>query len=313
MTPTTAASAPMSKINYIINYISERNPIHTRKLNKTLGGLGETYNRRAGQFLGKYELLLAEEGRNLDFAIDCYLKMLADITMETMSFLQTGEYSSKSFEEVNRRVYSNPVVMEYYMHALLLSQFLWRHHYEMFEFFTAELAKHKGRAKNYLEIGGGHGLQVAEATQILGNDAKFTVVDISATSLNLARRFVENERVKFVHADVFKYQPETKFDFITMGEVLEHMEDPAALLRCAARLLTDDGTLFITTPANAATIDHIYLFRNADDIRKLVHDSNFKVVSEFYRYAEDVPPEVAERFKVTLHYGACLKKSLPDT
>lgn len=299
----------MSKINYIINYISERNPIHTRKLNKTLTGLGETYHQRAGNFLGKYELLLAEEGKNLDFAIDCYLKMLADITMESMSFLRTGEYSSKSFEEVNQRVYGNPVVMEYYMHALLLSQFLWRHHYEMFEFFTTELAKHKDVAKNYLEIGGGHGLQVAEATQILGDDAKFTVVDISVTSLNLAKRLVNDERVNFVHADIFKYQPETKFDFITMGEVLEHMEDPAALLRCTANLLTDDGTLFITTPANAATIDHIYLFRNAEEIRKLIHDSGFTISSEFYRYAEDVTPEVAEKFKVTLHYGACLKKN----
>lgn len=299
----------MSKINYIINYIAERNPIHTRKLNKTLTGLGGTYHQRAESFLSKYELLLAEQGKNLDFAIDCYLKMLADITMESMNFLRTGEYSSKSFEEVNQRVYSNPAVMEYYMHALLLSQFLWRHHYEMFEFFTAELAKHKGAAKNYLEIGGGHGLQVAEATQILGEDASFTVVDISDTSLNLARRMVSNSCVTFVHEDIFKYFPERKFDFITMGEVLEHMENPEALLRCVGKLLADDGTLFITTPANAATIDHIYLFRNAEEIRKLIHDSGFTISSEFYRYAEDVTPEVAEKFKVTLHYGACLKKN----
>ena len=301
----------MTKINYIINYISERNPIHTRKLNKTLTGLGDTYNRRAGQFLGKYELLLAEQGKNMDFAIDCYLKMLADVTMETMSFLRTGEYSSKSFEEVNRRVYGNPAVMEYYMHGLLLSQFLWKHHYEMFCFFTEELSKRKQSVKNYLEVGGGHGLQVAEATQILGPDAKFTVVDISPTSLDLARRLVNNDRVQFIHQNIFKYQPETKFDFITIGEVLEHMEDPGALLRCARNLLADDGTLFITTPANAAAIDHIFLFRNADEIRKLIRDANFSIASEFCRYAEEVTPEVAEKLKVTLHYGACLEKLNP--
>lgn len=297
----------MSKLGYIINYISSRNPIHTKKLNKNLLQLGETYNRRAEDFLTRYERVLAEEGRNLDYAIDCYLKMIADITMESLRFRETGVYSSKSFAEVNRRVYGNPKVMEYYMHALLLSQFLWKHHYEMFCFFTEELAKHKHSVKTYLEIGGGHGLQVAEATKILSADSTFTVVDISSTSLNIARRLVDNHRVNFILSDIFNYHPDKKFDFITMGEVLEHMENPGALLRCVANLLADDGSLFITTPANAPTIDHIYLFRNADDIRQLIKDSGFAIATEFFRFAEDVAKEAAERYQITLHYGASLK------
>src|ERR1022692_3729886 len=244
----TTESDFMSKIGYIINYISERNPIHTKKLNKNLTSFGEVYNRRAEEFLTKYESLLLEEGKNLDFAVDCYLKMLADITMETLRFLETGEYSSKSFQEVNRRVYGDPEVMEYYMHALLLSQFLWKHHYEMFNFFTEELTKRKSSVKNYLEIGGGHGLQVAEATKILGSNSKFTVVDISPTSLNITRRLVDDDSMNFVLSDIFQYKPEQKFDFITLGEVLEHMEDPGALLKCVSHLLADHGTLFIPRP-----------------------------------------------------------------
>jgi 2-polyprenyl-3-methyl-5-hydroxy-6-metoxy-1,4-benzoquinol methylase len=195
------------------------------------------------------------------------------------------------------------------MHALLLSQFLWKHHYEMFTFFTAELEKRKGSVKNYLEIGGGHGLQVAEATKILSSDSNFTVVDISPTSLNMACRLVNNNKVNFVLSDIFQYKSDWKFDFITLGEVLEHMEDPKALLTCVSRLLADQGTLFITTPANAPAIDHIYLFRNEGDIRRLIHDANLTVISEFFRYAEDVEKEKAEKYKVTLHYGACLAKS----
>jgi 2-polyprenyl-3-methyl-5-hydroxy-6-metoxy-1,4-benzoquinol methylase len=297
----------MSNLRYIINYIAERNPIHTKKLSKNLPSLGQEYNRRAEEFLTKYKSILVEEGKDLDFGIDCYLRMLADITMETLRFRETGEYSSKSFEEVNRRVYGNRDVMEYYMHALLLSQFLWKHHYEMFCFFIEELAKRKSSAKNYLEVGGGHGLQVAEATKILSPDSKFTVVDISPTSLNISRRLVRDDNVKFVLTDIFHYMPERKFDFITLGEVLEHMEDPGALLKCVSNLLADGGTLFITTPANAPTIDHIYLFRNEDEIRKLIHDANLSVESEICRYAEDVDKETADKYKITLHYGACLK------
>jgi hypothetical protein len=75
--------------------------------------------------------------------------------------------------------------------------------------------------------------------------------------------------------------------------------------------LSDDGTLFITTPANAPAIDHIFLFKDENDIRQLIEDAGFKVASEFYRYAEDVDKATADRFKITLHYGACLKKQVP--
>ena len=300
----------MSKIGYIIEFISSRNPIHTKKLRKNLGGLGKAYDRRAEEFLTRYEMLLAKEGKNLDFAIECYLRMLADFTVETMRFRETGKYSSKSFAEVESRVYADPAVMEYYMHGLLLSQFLWKHHYEMLCFFSEQLSGRKNTVKNYLEVGGGHGLQVTEAAQMLGGQSSLTVVDISNTSLEIARRLVANERVNFVLSDIFHYQPGKQFDFIAIGEVLEHLEDPRALLQHAAQLLTDEGTLFITTPANAPAIDHIYLFRNAEEIRSLIDDSGFTIVSEFIRYAEDVPREVAEKHKVALHYGATLKKKI---
>lgn len=41
---------------------------------------------------------------------------------------------------------------------------------------------------------------------------------------------------------------EEHFDLIVMGEVLEHVESPAALLRSAALMLEEDGTLVVTAP-----------------------------------------------------------------
>lgn len=300
----------MSKIRYIIDYIGNRHAIHFKRLNKILPGLDATYHQRAEYFLVCYEKLLSEEGKNLDFAIDCYLKMIADVASETLRFRETGRYTSTSFAEVNKRVYGNPAVMEYYMHALLLSQFLWHHHYLMFCFFCGELEKRSLHIKRYLEIGGGHGLQVSHALKTLPPGTSLTVVDISETSLAIARRLVADNRVQFIQSDIFKYQPVAKFDFITMGEVLEHMEDPQGLLECVAKLLNDGGTLFITTPTNAPAIDHIHLFHSAEEIRQMIQRAGFAVVSEFARYAEDVDEETAERLKITLHYGACLKKSL---
>lgn len=299
----------MSKLDHIIEYISERNFIHTRKLKKSLLTIGPDYDERAEAFFTKYENLLVREGKSLDYAIDSYLRFLADITAETIRFRETGNYTATSFDEVNRLVYENPDVMVYHMHALLLSQFLWKHHYEMFCFFSEEIAKQEPAVSRYLEIGGGHGLQLAEAIRILKPDTQFKLVDISPTSLDIARRMVESDRLEFILSDIFRYEPGFKFDFITMGEVLEHVEDPLSLLCRVSDLLTEDGTLFITTPTNAPTIDHIYLFRNAGEIRELIHKAGLTIASEFSRYAENVTPEFAEEHKITLHYGASLKKS----
>ena len=93
-----------------------------------------------------------------------------------------------------------------------------------------------------------------------------------------------------------------------MGEVLEHVEDPVGLLKKLASFMADDGHLCITTPANSPVIDHIYHFRNAQDIREVITASGLTIDDETKVYVEDVSEEIAERLKVTLMYGALLSK-----
>ena len=93
-----------------------------------------------------------------------------------------------------------------------------------------------------------------------------------------------------------------------MGEVLEHVEDPVALLTRLRTLLNDNGIIFITAPTNSPAIDHIYLFRNAQEIREVIGKANLTIVEDIGIYVEDVSIEVAEKLKITLMYGAFLKK-----
>lgn len=299
-----------TKLDYTIDRISSINRIHGKKIRNNVLKFDSEYYIRAEQFLEKYETLLSENDKTLDYAIDCYLQMLADINYEAVQFFQTGEYSSKSFEEVNRRVYSNPDVMEYYMHGLLLSQFLWTYHYHILLFFNKIVHEHKKLIHNYLEVGGGHGLYISEALKITGENARFDIVDISQSSIEIARKMAADNSIKFFHSDIMDFQPGSKYDFITLGEVLEHVEDPAALLKKLHSMLSDQGKLFITTPTNAPAIDHIYLFNNAEDIRRIIASSGFTVENELCAYSEDMPAELAEKRKVTMMYAALLKKSM---
>jgi len=295
-------------INYICERIEVLNPVHSKKLKKNLAFFDDGYDEMADAFFKKYVQFLQSKHKTLDYAIDCYLQMLADITCETLEFMRTGKYSSSTFVEVNSRVYADPQIMEYYMHGLLMSQFLFRHHYQMFNFFTGKLPQYANTTKSYLEVGAGHGFYLSKALEILDEKTKFTVVDISETSLELAGHFVNDARVEYNLRDVFDFNNEEKYDFITLGEVLEHVEDPKGLLLKLNDLLSDNGVLFFTTPTNAPAIDHIYLFNNVEEIRNIVKSAGFQIAAEMSFLTEDVSPEKAAKHKIAILYAAFLTK-----
>jgi 2-polyprenyl-3-methyl-5-hydroxy-6-metoxy-1,4-benzoquinol methylase len=295
-------------LNDIVQKISILNPVHGKKLRKNLLDNADVmYLSRANDFLDKYINYLKSLDKDLDFGIDCYLKMVSDFTYEHIRFLETGQYSVKSFQDVQKRIYSNPDVMEYYINGVLLSQLLWKHHYSMFAFFSDSFPKYNKNIKNYLEVGGGHGLFISEAINYIGTEnVKLHFVDISNTSIDIAKNFICNDRVRFIKTDILAFSPEKKFDFITMGEVLEHVEQPLSLLLKLKDLLNTYGYIFITTPTNAPAIDHIYLFNNFDDVRSLIREAGFKIIEERITYAENVSEEEVEKFKITGMYGAFL-------
>lgn len=296
-------------LNYIIDKISAANTLHGKKLKKNLSSCDAAYYLKAETFLTAYVNMLRKQNLTIDYAIDCYLQMLADVNYETVQFIRTGRYSSQSFEEVRKKVYANPGVMTYYMHGLMLSQFLWAHHYKIFTAFCDTILRKKQEIKHYLEIGGGHGLYLSEAVNALNGATDFTLVDISPSSIEMTQEWLGNAHVNYLVRDVFDFNPDIKFDFITMGEVLEHVENPVALLKKVSSLLTENGYLWITTPANAPAIDHIYLFRNISDIHQVIADAGFEIAEETTAYAEDVAADIAEKFKVSMMYAGLLKKS----
>jgi 2-polyprenyl-3-methyl-5-hydroxy-6-metoxy-1,4-benzoquinol methylase len=297
-----------NNLTYVVDQIKILNPLHGKKLSKNLKKQDETYYQQADKFLARYSQLLADSGKDINYSIGCYLQMIADVNYESVQFMQTGEYTSKSFEEVNQRVYNDPNVMEYYMHGLLLSQFLWTHHYDITIYFNAMITKNKAYIKNYLEVGGGHGMYISDAISIIGNDTNYDLADISPSSIDIAKRMINNPKVNYNLIDIFEYFPPRKYDFITMGEVLEHVEDPVALLAKLHSLLTENGKIFVTTPTNAPAIDHIYLFKNADDIREVIDKAGFKAEDELLKYSEDLPAELAEQYKISMMYAGVLVK-----
>ena len=245
-----------------------------------------------------------------------YLEMLDQMMFARKEFLHSGKYYSKNQEEAFQHTYDNESFMTNYMLGLALSQFLWRHHYLMFSYYKKIIKNQKSKIKNQkiLEVGSGHGLFLLEMLKIIDTSNVIDVVDISKSSIRITQNIIKSidreyiKNIKFYNSDISCYKTDQKYDFITMGEVIEHVDDPLTILKSLNSLLSDNGKLFITTCVNCPTIDHVYLFDNVNDIRILANEAGFEVDSELVIPTEDKSDEYLERFKVDISYAAVLIK-----
>ena len=297
-----------AQVETLLEKIGERNKIHAKRLRNNLATFDEAYAAELDTLLGGYYNYLQKSGKPLDEAVDNYMSMLNDFVEEQMKFFDTYTYSNTSFDAVNKALYNNPEKMQYYMNGLLFSQFIWKHHLALYFWFSEQIQPYAEKVKSYLEVGGGHGLYANKAMQNFSGCERFVMLDISPTSIEIAKQFIANDRIEFIVRDVFDYEPTEKFDFITMGEVLEHVEDPKALLERVAALLNPGGTLFITTPTNAPTIDHIYLFNNTQDILTLVENAGLHTKTYYEISSENKPVELSHEKKICVMFAGFLEQ-----
>ncbi len=297
-----------SPLETILSTITTKDPAHAQKLKTNLAELKETYKKEANAFFNTYKAYLEKQAMTLEYGVDCYLHLIEDMIEERYQFIYTGHYSNTSFEDVEKRIYGNPEIMKYHMHGLVLAQFLWFDQYERFLFFKENLKKYIKNQHAYLEIGGGHGLFIGEAVRLLPDINRFDMVDISQSSLDLAKGIIDTPTINYYLKDIFDFSDNETYDFITVGEVIEHVENPLKLLKKIKELLSDEGVCYMTTPINAPMIDHIYLFSNENEIRDLIHAAGFEILEEKIVISEKITKERAIKNKVPIMYAAFLKK-----
>ena len=294
-------------IDQLLELVSAKNPLHAKKLMKHPFFKDQAYREWAGTFLGRYQNFLVQRGLSWEQAADFYLQVVNDTLYEQIQFFRNGEYSCKSFEDANEKVYSKPEVMEYYMNGLLLTQVLWHHHYQVFQYFIKTMNERVGQVNRYLEVGGGHGAYTAEAVRLLGPDCSYQVVDISPTSLKMAKELIGSPKVDFKLQDVYEYEDSEGFDQLVLGEVLEHVETPSELLLALAKLARPESRLFMTTPINAPAIDHISLFKSPKHLREVITEGGWTVEHELVLPTEDLPLEIVLEKKIPIMYASQLR------
>ncbi len=206
-------------------------------------------------------------------------------------------YKKKTHDQAASEVYFNERhMMQEYLPGLLLSHFLWPHHYRQLQFFDSAFVQSMrvAEATSFMEVGIGTGLYSSLVLRKLRNIVGLGV-DISPFSkvfsedqmkaLNIANRYHVDLR------DVTLSPVETKTNWLVCVEVLEHLEDPVAFLKGLRRNMAPGARAFITAALNAAHSDHIYLYRNSNEVLMQLVEAGF-TLEQFFVGSAYKPPSL---------------------
>lgn len=212
-----------------------------------------------------------------DYKMVCTVMILE----EEIYFRRHGSYRISTFEKAFQDYYSNDHLMVQYMHGLLLSVILWANHADALAYYVNSFLPASPENYTHLEIGPGHGL----LTYFAARDPRAGAIegwDISPGSVASTRRALQaigvEDRVTVYCRDATASDFQGSFDNIVMNEVLEHIEDPAKVLRGIRPLLKPEGRVLVNMPANSPAPDHLYLLREPEETVDLVRDAGYDIL-----------------------------------
>jgi 2-polyprenyl-3-methyl-5-hydroxy-6-metoxy-1,4-benzoquinol methylase len=233
----------------------------------------------------------------LDAALHGYVSFALDSMRRQKVFEITNEYPHKTYCDAANEVYRNDAYMMHeYLPGLLLSHFLWLHHYRQLQFFDssflAPMALLPGlESLRFAEIGVGTGVYsrriLSRVQRAIG-----TGYDISLSSCKFAQRHLEcarvSERFSMRQQDVL-LDPIEPVPWIVCVEMLEHLEQPVEFLHSLRRGLMPGGRAFVSAALNAAHADHIYLYRDAGEVWRHLEEVGFRLEQSFVAAAYAPP------------------------
>jgi 2-polyprenyl-3-methyl-5-hydroxy-6-metoxy-1,4-benzoquinol methylase len=257
-------------------------PVFRETVTRARDTLGESWAVAFDQALDR---LLPDDGTT-SAAVAGYSRFALELLRLQARFDKEQAYARKSYADVSAEVYANEAYMtSCYLPGLLLSDYLWPHHYRQLryfeDFFVAEMAS--SGAEAFYDVGVGTGLYsriaLVGAVRTRGHG-----IDISPSSKSFAEGHVAafgvGQRYGVELRDVVK-QPAPPLDWLICVEVLEHLEDPVEFLRALRAMLSLGGKAFIGTALNAPNADHIYLYRTTNEVRVQLQEAGFFVEHAF--------------------------------
>lgn len=272
----------LSNTLLVKNYSFSRNIINT-----AINIFGVTWEKEFEELLSH----LFPTEKKLDAALKGYAAFAMDALRKQKKFEIERAYENKTYAQAAAEVYHNEEhMMSQYLPGLLLSHYLWVHHYRQITFFKEFFLSQMKliNASEFCEIGIGTGMFSRITLGELPN-IKGTGFDISQSSKTFAENHIAafgmRARYSIELRDVVKDPLMDKFNWLICVEVLEHLEDPVEFLKSLRGMLKSGGKAFITAALNAPNEDHIYLYENTEQVAHQLEEAGFAIEQSFHGLA----------------------------
>ncbi len=124
--------------------------------------------------------------------------------------------------------------------------------------FRRLLGQLPGDTLSVLDVGGGAGWELSWLRELDTRVRATQIVDLDPGAEQAARRSGH----EYFCGRIEDYETERRFDFILLLSIIEHVEDPGAVLRKMRRLLTPGGVALIKTPNTDSLDARLFRHRN---------------------------------------------------
>ena len=248
-------------------------------------------NDLAAEFGNEYftltERLLSFSDRLGGTPLNSIIEYTVQYLREQVSYLSSGQYSNADFNDVFESVYDNEEVMKaFYLEGLMLTHGFWKIHFLIHKYFLEQFIPQISTGSFGSEFGYGHGLYLTEILNACP-DVSAKSFDISKYSQEFAERLLSTtgldpDRFDLQIADMRQRFPldDESIEWVVFAEILEHIPDPAHALSEIARCAKDTAPIFITTVVDSNALDHIYMFKNPNEVRNMIENAGITITSE---------------------------------
>lgn len=157
--------------------------------------------------------------------------------------------------------------------------------------------------KTFLELGIGHSKTIEHLSKYFSS---LTVLDIETSLIEKYKKLYPS--VKFINTFFEKFETSKKFDYIGMGFVLEHVENPQDIIKKYKKILNKNGMIFVSVP-NASSLHRIIANKAGllEDIKQMSQTDKKYGHVRFLDYAEWIELFNSCGIKVVYSHGLYLK------
>lgn len=303
-------SASATRLGAFAEALEARAPMLTGELKRNLNQHPVLFPQLAETMLSWAEKAIGTD--YLTILINGYIAFVMDVNQQQLKYEETGKYESHSYTEVYERTYGQRKFMEKYHWGVYVTTFLWEHHLRLHSYYLRDFLPLIKEGRNIVDLGAGSGIWHFLTLQHCKN-IHVTAVDISPTSVEESGRMAKllglSANTNYVCHDAITYKGAQAYDAGISCFLLEHLENPQALLDNLANQIKERGYAFVTAALTAAEVDHIFEMKRESELVLMAEKAGFRLCSLYS--ATPLTPRPRSRF-LARSVGMVLQKRAND-